>query len=96
LSPSAPHSEEQQDEIRNRQDFESEREVRHGTAQRSEARLDAAVSSRRMPIAHRQQSRSSGAPNRHKPAPSLLLAQGRSVIDVADQLGHAPTLTLDT
>jgi integrase len=27
---------------------------------------------------------------------SLLLAQGRSVIDVADQLGHAPTLTLDT
>ena len=26
---------------------------------------------------------------------SLLLAQGRSVIDVADQLGHAPTLTLD-
>jgi integrase len=27
---------------------------------------------------------------------SLLLAQGRSVIDVADQLGHAPRLTLDT
>jgi integrase len=26
---------------------------------------------------------------------SLLLAQGRSIIDVADQLGHAPTLTLD-
>jgi integrase len=27
---------------------------------------------------------------------SLLLAAGQSVIDVADQLGHAPTLTLDT
>ena len=27
---------------------------------------------------------------------SLLLAGGRLVIDVADQLGHAPTLTLDT
>jgi integrase len=27
---------------------------------------------------------------------SLLLAAGRSVIDVADQLGHAPTLTLET
>lgn len=27
---------------------------------------------------------------------SLLLAQGRSVIDVDDQLGHAPTPTLDT
>jgi hypothetical protein len=27
---------------------------------------------------------------------SLLLAAGQSVIDVADQLGHAPTLTPDT
>ena len=26
---------------------------------------------------------------------SLLIAEGRSVLDVADQLGHAPTMTLD-